>query len=160
MRRRWTSGLYYTQEPCGLTLPLNRCSLESLSKNLGTTRGWLDNNETKWWQQDATCLRCPRRVTYKSGIICANYGHRRGPFQPCRAAYYGTCFEPHELDRFEVKIPQDFHGDSRPRTRMRLDFEWREEEITCAHRSSAPTTNPRTYGDAQLEGRRIPGRGI
>jgi hypothetical protein len=30
----------------------------------------------------------------------------------CEAAYCGTCFEPHELDQFEVKVPRDFHGAS------------------------------------------------
>lgn len=58
------------------------------------------------------CRSCPGLVTYKSGIICANYGHRRGPFQNCRGAWCATCFDPHQLDRFEVKLPRDFHGAS------------------------------------------------
>lgn len=56
------------------------------------------------------CQNCQRRVTYKSGIICANYGHPRGPFPACRNAWCARCFKAHPLDDFEVRLPQDFNG--------------------------------------------------
>lgn len=58
------------------------------------------------------CQNCHKTVTYESGIICANYGARRGIFQPCTAAWCANCFVPHDLDCSEVKVPLDFQGAS------------------------------------------------
>ena len=58
------------------------------------------------------CRLCQKHVTYKSGIICANYGHARGFSQPCRGAWCADCFTPHALDCFEVAVPRDFNGAS------------------------------------------------
>jgi len=56
------------------------------------------------------CLKCHRRVTFESGITCANYGATRGHFQPCRGAWCASCFHAHSLDTFEVTLPRDFNG--------------------------------------------------
>ena len=107
---------------CGLTPPLNLCLLAYRSLYPGTTLDLSGNNVTRWWQQEASCLRCPKRVTFKSGIICANYGLARGLFPVCESAYCGTCFEPHGLDQFEVRVPCDFHGVSLAEVEDELRF--------------------------------------
>ncbi|KAL7466322.1 hypothetical protein ACHAXS_006627 [Conticribra weissflogii] len=66
----------------------------------------------KWWKLEAPCLLCPKLVTYRSGVICANFGATRGRFRACRSAWCADCFGPHPLDRFEVKLPRDFYGAS------------------------------------------------
>ena len=81
-----------------------------LSLYTGTTRGSSGLNETRWWELDVPCVRCQGRVTYKSGIICANYGATRGHFQPCRNAWCAECFKPSPLDPCIIKIPEDFVG--------------------------------------------------
>ena len=58
------------------------------------------------------CVNCQSHVTYKSGIICANYGHNRGRFQKCRKAYCKKCFTAHELDASKAAVPRDFNGAS------------------------------------------------
>ena len=58
------------------------------------------------------CRRCHAHVTYKSGIVCANYGYARGGSQACSGAWCAGCFVPHEFDRFEVAVPRDFYGAS------------------------------------------------
>ena len=58
------------------------------------------------------CVNCQSLVTYKSGIICTNYGHNRGRFQKCRKAYCKKCFTSHELDAGKAAVPLDFNGTS------------------------------------------------
>ena len=58
------------------------------------------------------CQLCQKHVTYRSGIICANYGYNRGFSQNCRGAWCAGCFTPHALDCFEVAVPRDFNGAS------------------------------------------------
>ncbi len=60
----------------------------------------------------APCHKCQKRVTYSSGIICANFGETRCQFPKCNSAWCTECFVPHELDLSEVKVPVDFHGAS------------------------------------------------
>eukprot|EP00804_Cyclotella_cryptica_P005639 CCRYP_000018-RA/>CCRYP_000018-RA protein AED:0.39 eAED:0.53 QI:0/0/0/1/0/0/4/0/368 len=52
------------------------------------------------------------RVTYNSGITCANYGVTRGRFEKCKGAWCAGCFKSHKIDCFEVKLPRDFNGAS------------------------------------------------
>ena len=56
------------------------------------------------------CQKCQKHVTYKSGIICANFGYTRGTFSPCKGAWCAECFPPHYLDQFETAVPRDFNG--------------------------------------------------
>ena len=58
------------------------------------------------------CRLCQKHVTYKSGIICANYGYDCGFSQPCRGAWCAGCFTPYRLDCFDVVVPRDFNGAS------------------------------------------------
>ena len=62
------------------------------------------------WKLDVPCLKCQKHVTYKSGIICANFGYTRGRFLRCQGAWCAKCFVPHHLDRFETAVPRDFNG--------------------------------------------------
>ena len=74
--------------------------------------GWSDNNEKRWWKLDVPCLNCLSRVTFKSGIICANYGATRGARHLSQGAWCAECYTAHDLDSFEVAIPRDFNGAS------------------------------------------------
>ena len=58
----------------------------------------------------APCLHCQRVVTYKSGIICANFGVTRGRFHKCDSAYCAGCFVPSPLDPRVVRLPKGFDG--------------------------------------------------
>lgn len=90
----------------------NRCSLVYLLTCSGRIPGASPWNQKRWWKSAGICQRCLKSVTYKSGIICANYGVTRGRFQRCHGAWCAECFTSHELDCFEIKIPQDFYGAS------------------------------------------------
>jgi hypothetical protein len=68
------------------------------------------------------CHKCQKHVTFESGIICANYGHPRGTFQPCRRAYCAGCFSAHKLDTFETAVPRDFNGASLAEVEDELRF--------------------------------------
>jgi hypothetical protein len=96
----------------GLEMLTSPCLLESLSPCTGHTLGISEWSPKSWWKSEGICLVCLKRVTYKSGIICANYGQTRGRFQRCRGAWCAECFTSHELDCFEVKLPRDFNGAS------------------------------------------------
>ena len=61
---------------------------------------------------DVPCRVCQSHVTFKSGIICANYGATRGTSHPCQGAWCAKCFNAHDLDTFEVAVPRDFNGAS------------------------------------------------
>ena len=65
-----------------------------------------------WWKQDIPCHKCQKHVTYKSGIICTNYGSNRGTFHQCQGAWCGECFIPHILDRFKILVPRGVNGAS------------------------------------------------
>jgi hypothetical protein len=54
------------------------------------------------------CLKCLNQVTFESGIICVNYGLRRGHFPACNGDWCASCFTIHPLDQLEVRMPQDF----------------------------------------------------
>ena len=114
LRRKLTSGLFYILENSGLTNCLNPLSWASLSLCETGNRdpGWLDSNETRFYRLDVPCAKCQNRVTYKSGITCANYGHPRGTWTVCRNAYCADCFVSHDLDNFEAAVPRDFNGAS------------------------------------------------
>ena len=58
------------------------------------------------------CLNCQSRVTFKSRVVCANYGANRGARHLCHGAWYAECYTAHDLDSFEVAIPRDFNGAS------------------------------------------------
>jgi hypothetical protein len=86
---------------CGLTLLSNHFWLEFLSQfslPLALFPGRSNRNGQEWWTWDAPCHVCQRRVTYESGIICANFGLRRGHFPVCRSVWYASCFTIHPLD--------------------------------------------------------------
>eukprot|EP00956_Cyclotella_meneghiniana_P032989 scaffold92597_cov45-Cyclotella_meneghiniana.AAC.4 len=78
----------------------------------GPIHGYSDWNPKRWWKLDAPCQKCQKRVTYDSGITCANYGVTRGRFSKCTGAWCAGCFRSHKLDCFEVKLPRDFNGAS------------------------------------------------
>ena len=56
------------------------------------------------------CQKCHSRVTYESGIICANFGVTRGHFHPCEGGWCAGCFTAHSFDVAEIKVPRDFNG--------------------------------------------------
>ena len=107
-------GSFYILESSGLTIYSNLSFLASLSPQKTGRRdlGWSDNNKTRWWKLDVPCRKCQSHVTYKSGIICANFGHNRGSSHPCQGAWCASCFVPHHFDNFEIAIPRDFNGAS------------------------------------------------
>ena len=61
---------------------------------------------------DTPCCSCQNHITFKSGIICANYGANGGTSRPCKSGWCATCFNAHDRDTFEVAIPRDFNGAS------------------------------------------------
>ncbi len=107
-----TFGLFYTLESPGLTKCLNPYSLALPFLSAETDHGWSDSSEERWWKLDVPCQNCQKHVTYKSGIIYANFGHARANFRPCQGAWCASCFNLHELDRFEVAVPRDLNGAS------------------------------------------------
>ncbi len=58
----------------------------------------VNRNGREWWTWAVPCLKCQNRVTFESGIICANFGSRRGHFPVCNGAWCATCFKSHPLD--------------------------------------------------------------
>ena len=113
LRRRLIFCLFCIMVLSGLTLHLNLYWLEfpfPFSLLLGSFPGRSNRNVREWWTWDAPCHKCQSRVTYELGIICANYGSRRGHFPVCNAAWCASYFTAHPLDRFEVKMPRDFDG--------------------------------------------------
>ena len=56
------------------------------------------------------CQNCPKRVTYQSRIICANFGATHGCFPKCEQAWCAECFIPFHLDPKVIKMPVDFMG--------------------------------------------------
>jgi hypothetical protein len=114
LRKKLTSGLWCMLKPFGLIQLTNLYLLGSLSPSfyihlIDDSSAW---NAQKCWKSNATCQACLKRVTFKSGIICANYGATRGHFQWCLRASCTECFKSHGLDCFEVKLPCDFYGAS------------------------------------------------
>ena len=65
----------------------------------------------------------------------------QGRFQPCRSAYCATCFEPHELDMFEVKLPQDLYGASLAEVEVKFSLGWQDLETTCVPHFNALIVN-------------------
>ena len=92
LRKRWAFGFSYTLVLHGLTKTLNLLLLEFPFICLGSSLGWSANSETRWWKLVVPCQRCQKYVTYKSGIICANFGYTRGTFNPCKGAWCADCF--------------------------------------------------------------------
>ncbi len=128
LRRKWTSGFSCTVENIGLDCFMNLCLLESLSKcitGLGVSvdLGWSESSKKGWWKLDVPCLDCQKHVTFKSVIICTNYGMTRGYSQRCRGAWCSDFFVAHELDRFETAVPHDsmVHHWTRSKTRFVLE---------------------------------------
>jgi hypothetical protein len=115
LRRRLISGLFCIMALFGLTLHSNHFWLEFLSLfslHLGFSLGRSNRNGREWWNWGVPCHKCQSRVTYKSRIICANFGVRRGHFPACEAGWCASCFTTHPLDRLQVKMPRDFNGAS------------------------------------------------
>ena len=96
----------------GLILLTSLCLLVFPFPCTGHIHGYSDCSQKRWWESAAPCRHCQKRVTFESGIICANFGAIRGRFQKCKGAWCAECFVSHELDAFEVKLPRDFHGAS------------------------------------------------
>ncbi|KAL7534632.1 hypothetical protein ACHAXR_008889 [Thalassiosira sp. AJA248-18] len=115
-RKKWMFGSCYILKLVRLTLCLNHFWWVFLSQCLTGRQlgdhGWSDKTENRWWKLDVPCQACQKHATYKSGIICANYGKTRGFSHPCQGAWCADCFTPHELDRFETAVPRDFNGAS------------------------------------------------
>ena len=65
-----------------------------------------------FYKLDTPCVKCQNRVTYKFGIICANYGHARETWTVCRNTYCGDCFVAHPLDNFVSVVPRYYNGAS------------------------------------------------
>lgn len=87
--------------------------LVGISFPLCRTRPWLLSGwkGTKWWKLVGSCLRCQRRVTHDSGIICANYGETCGlSLRQCDGAWCAKWFTPSYLDLCDVALPEDFLG--------------------------------------------------
>ena len=103
-------GLFAIMVLSGLTLLLNPLLWVFVFLFPGPIPGNSSRTETRWWNLEVPCRKCPRLVTFSSGIICANYGHQRDRYLPCNSAYCAECFTAHKYDTFEVKIPRDFDG--------------------------------------------------
>ena len=87
-------------------------SFALLSYGLPRDHGWSNNNERRWWNLDVPCVKCQKHVTYKSGIICANYGDTCGTsqHQQCHGAWWADCFVLYFLNCCDVKVTQDCNG--------------------------------------------------
>ena len=104
-------GFLYPLEIFGLTLPLNHYWLAFLFPFAGPDLGYSGWKGTKWWLLAEPCLKCQKRVTYESGIICANYGETRGlSLRQCNGAWCAECFTPSYLDPCDIALPEDFVG--------------------------------------------------
>ena len=105
-------GLSCTLVVVGLTTCLNHLSWASpfLCVTRSRDHGWSDSSDTRWWKLDVPCVKCQDHVTFELGIICANCYQIRESFRPCQYACCARCFTKHDLDTFEVAIPQDFNG--------------------------------------------------
>eukprot|EP00804_Cyclotella_cryptica_P003619 CCRYP_002220-RA/>CCRYP_002220-RA protein AED:0.33 eAED:0.28 QI:0/0/0/1/0.25/0.2/5/0/708 len=79
---------------------------------VGPIHGYSDLNRKRWWELAVPCQKCQKRVTFESGISCANFGATRLRFPRCEGAWCATCFKAHDLDCFEIKLPRDFNGTS------------------------------------------------
>jgi len=54
------------------------------------------------------CLGCNGAVSHTSGIICANFGYKRGHWNPCRGAWHARCYRALDGDRFPIGlVPRD-----------------------------------------------------
>ena len=105
-------GFFYIQETPGLTPCSNLCSSASPSHFAGSGLGWSGRREKRWWRLAVPCRKCHKRVTYKLGVICANFGFARGTSRSCTGAWCAACFQPHHFDVCETVIPRDFNGAS------------------------------------------------
>ncbi len=126
LRRKWISGLFCIMVHYCLTLHLNLYWSLFFVQIILLLAPWFPGRSNKyrqeWWTWDVSCKKCQSHVTYKLGIICANFGLRQGHFQACSAAWCAPCFSPHPLDWFEVKMPWDYIGASLAEVEVELRF--------------------------------------
>ena len=122
LRRSSMFGFYYILETPGLTQCSNLYSLVSPFPCAGIGLGWSGRGEKRWWQLVAPCRRCHKRVTFKSGVTCGNFGFTRGTSRACTGAWCAGCFRAHHFDTFETAIPRDFHGASLAEVEDELRF--------------------------------------
>ena len=65
------------------------------------SRPWRVNSQNFWSKEEMTCARCTGSLCHTQGIVCANFGHTRGHWTPCRAAFHGPCYVvPWTVDPF------------------------------------------------------------
>ena len=130
-RTTMTEGLlvdfWFALKPCnsyGLTLLLNHLLLVSLSQ--WRSYPWLVRLQQR---KVVAAGRALPSMPKASDVEVGNYLRKlwscQGRFQPCRSAYCDTCFEPHEFDMFEVKLPQDFNGASLAEVWSRSEIRFR-----------------------------------
>ena len=55
-----------------------------------------------WLTHRLACQECGVQIAPGRGILCANFGCVRGPYQICQRAWHGSCYRQHALDRFPV----------------------------------------------------------
>jgi len=68
-------------------------------ENLGELRGriWLPNGCVR-------CMSCNGTISHTSGVVCANFGHERGPWSPCRGAWHARCYRALDSGRFPIGL--------------------------------------------------------
>ena len=97
--------------------------------------GWSDKNKKRWWLLDVPCQKCQRHVTFKLGIICANYGRVRGLYQARKGAFFAECYTAHYLDTFETAVPRDFNRASLAEVEDEVCFwkvrPWDQPSVHC-----------------------------
>ncbi len=96
---------------CGLPYNMNLLSLALLSFLLSTGHG-ASVGPSSWNRQSATCVVCHKLLLSGAGLFCANYGHKRGVWTPCRQAWCGPCYTGHHLTKFPIFEPNDEDGDA------------------------------------------------
>ena len=83
-----------------------------ITKALGLTNVFGGNNQDPGelnTQQmlgpsNLNCVECQGKTSHLLGIVCANYGKKRGAFEPCHQAWHARCFVIPKPDPFPRRL--------------------------------------------------------
>jgi hypothetical protein len=70
------------------------------------------------------CLACESPVSHATGIVCPNFGIRRGLWDSCSSAWHGRCYVPW----IEVRYPQGLRLKEEEDEKSALEEEEKEQE--------------------------------
>lgn len=55
-------------------------------------------------------MTCHRLILDGGGLFCGNFSSKRGPWNPCRQVWCGTCYTPTDANEFPIALPTNEDG--------------------------------------------------